>query len=57
VAQLVCDLINQYMDEEKMPEELELAQVVTLYKKGNVEDPSNYRQISLLQSLYKTSQL
>ena len=53
VAQLVCDLINQCMDEEKMPEDLELAQVVTLYKKGNVEDPGNYRPISLLQSLYK----
>ena len=37
----------------KLPDELELAQVVTLYKKGNVEDPSNYRPISLLQSLYK----
>jgi len=53
VAQLVCDLINQCMREEKLPDELELAQVVTLYKKGNVEDPGNYRPISLLQSLYK----
>ena len=24
-----------------------------MYKKGNVEDPSNYRPISLLQSIYK----
>ena len=40
------------MREEKLPDELELAQVVTLYKKGNVEDPGNYRPISLLQSLY-----
>ena len=36
-----------------MPDELELAEVVTLYKKGNVENPANYRPISLLQSLYK----
>ena len=36
-----------------MPEELEKANVVTLYKKGNVEDPANYRPISLLNSLYK----
>ena len=36
-----------------MPEQMELADVVTLYKKGNVEDPGNYRPISLLQSLYK----
>jgi len=32
---------------------LDLAEVVTLYKKGNVEDPGNYRPISLLQTLYK----
>jgi len=53
IAQLVCDIINQCMDEEKLPTDLEFADVVTLYKKGNVEDPSNYRPISLLQSLYK----
>ena len=41
------------MDLEIMPDELEFAEVVTLYKKGNVEDPSNYRPISLLQALYK----
>ena len=32
---------------------MEEANVVTLYKKGNVEDPANYRPISLLQSIYK----
>ena len=32
---------------------MEEANVVTLYKKGNVEDPSNCRPISLLQSIYK----
>jgi len=53
VAQLVCDLINQCIDEEKLPQDSEFADVVTLYKKGSVEDPSNYRPISLLQSLYK----
>ncbi len=26
--------------------------MLTLYKKGNVEDPANYRPMSLLQSLY-----
>ena len=36
-----------------MPTQLELAEVVTIYKKGNVEDPGNYRPISLLQALYK----
>ena len=32
---------------------MEEANVVTLYKKGNVEDPANYRPIALLQSIYK----
>ena len=36
-----------------MPDEMELAELVTLYKKGNVEDPANYGPIALLNSLYK----
>ena len=35
-----------------MPDELELAELVTLYKKGNVEDPANYRPIALLNTIY-----
>ena len=36
-----------------MPDEMELAERVTLYKKGNVEDPTNYSPIILLNTLYK----
>ena len=36
-----------------MPDEMELAELVTLYKKGNVEDPANYRPIALLNTIYK----
>ena len=36
-----------------MPSGLELAELVTLYKKGNVENPANYRPIALLNTLYK----
>ena len=32
---------------------MEEANVVTLYKKGNVEDPANYRPISLLNTKNK----
>ena len=35
-----------------MPDEMGLAKLVTLYKKGNVLDPANYRPISLLNTLY-----
>ena len=36
-----------------MPDEMELAELVTLYKKGNVEDAANYRPIALLNTIYK----
>ena len=36
-----------------MPSELELAELVTLYKKGHVENPANYRPIALLNTLCK----
>ena len=49
----VLAIINQLWDNEWFLETMEEANVVTLYKKGNVEDPANYRPISLLQCLYK----
>lgn len=48
----VLAILNQCWNDKTIPRELELANVVTLYKKGAVEDPANYRPISLLQSLY-----
>ena len=35
------ELLNKCWSEEVMPDEFELAEVVTLYKKGNVELPEN----------------
>ena len=49
----ILEVLNQCWDQEIMPDKLELADVVTVYKKGNAEDPQNYRPISLLQALYK----
>ena len=51
--EIVLEILNNCWEAEILPTSLELAEVVTLYKKGNVEDPGNYRPISLLQSLYK----
>ena len=39
--------------ENTLPEVLTKANVVTIFKKGDVEDLGNYRPIALLQSLYK----
>ena len=49
----VLKIINKMWNENWFLENMEEANVVTLYKKGNAEDPANYRPISLLQSLYK----
>ena len=50
---IVTDILNHCWETETMPDEMELAELVTLYKKGNVEDPANYRPIALLNTLYK----
>ena len=50
---IVLDILNDCWEKEIMPSELELAELVTLYKKGNVENPANYRPIALLNTLYK----
>ena len=50
---IVLDILNECWRNEIMPDEMELAELVTLYKKGNVEDPANYRPIALLNTIYK----
>ena len=36
-----------------MADELELAKLITVYKKGNVEDPADYCPIALLNTIYR----
>ena len=49
----VLEIINTCWTHTILPSDLEFAEVVTLYKKGKVEDPANYRPIALLDTLYK----
>ena len=51
--EMVLDIVNDCWINETMPDEMELAELVTLCKKGNVEDPANYRPIALLNTIYK----
>ena len=51
--QEILSILNNCWSQETFPEDFECAEVVTLYKKGNVEDPGNYRPISRLQTMYK----
>ena len=41
------------VDNKKIPKDIMLARVVSLYKKGDPEKQENYRPISLLSSFYK----
>ena len=50
---IVLETINKWKQDKAIPKTLSEADVVTIFKKGKVEDPSNYRPIALLQSLYK----
>ena len=48
VSTLVALLVNQSFQSGVFPDKLKVAKVITLFKKGNPELPSNYRPISLL---------
>ena len=51
--QFVLNLINTWWIERKAPEDLFIARVVPIYKKGDTDNAANYRPISLLNSAYK----
>ncbi|MCS5642106.1 MAG: reverse transcriptase family protein, partial [Dehalococcoidia bacterium] len=51
--QIILEMINKWRRAGALPESLTQADVVTIFKKGDVENPGNYRPIALLQSLYK----
>ena len=50
---LLLSLINSWWVNRAAPEELFMARVVPIYKKGDTDVASNYRPISLLNSAYK----
>ena len=48
VSPILALLVNQSFQNGIFPDKLKIAKVITLFKKGNPELPSNYRPISLL---------
>ena len=44
-------MINAFIEGGKFPEHLKQAHVIAIYKKGDNEDPDNYRPISITSSL------
>lgn len=50
---LVLQEINAMQKHDTWPEALDRAFIVTIYKKGKVDNPENYRPIALLNAMYK----
>ena len=53
VIPLLCELFNKMLQSGYYPESWGEAIIVPLHKKGNVNEPSNYRGIALLSSVSK----
>ena len=53
MAEPLCYLINAFIIEGKYPNHLKHALVTPIYKKGDREDPCNYRPISITPALSK----
>ena len=50
---IVLQILNDCWNKEIIPNLMERAELVTVYKKGNVEDPANYRPIAVVNTMYK----
>ena len=53
LAEPLCFLINEYIKVGEFPEPLKHANVIPLFKKGDPQDPTNYRPISITGALAK----
>ena len=53
ISEAITFIINQSISTGVFPDPLKIAQVKSLFKKGDKHNASNYRPISLLSSLSK----
>ena len=53
IAEPVCFLFNQFLTEQRFPDDLKRAHLLPLFKKDDLEDPINCRPISLTGALAK----
>ena len=53
IADPLAHIFNESISRGVFPEQLKIAKVIPLFKKGDKLDPSNYRPISLLSTLSK----
>ena len=53
IAPIIAKIVNQCIEEGIFPDNLKIAEVIPIFKKGIKTDPSNYRPISLLSPFSK----
>ena len=53
ITELLCFLINAFIEESKFPNHLKSAFVIPIFVKGDSENPINYRPISITPALAK----
>ena len=53
IAKRLCFLMNRFSNESKFPNDLKQAHVCPIFKKGDTEDPNNYRPIPVTAALSK----
>ena len=54
IAEPLTFLINAFLEEGIFPNHLKQAYVIPIFKKGDCEEPNNYRPISITPALSKT---
>ena len=53
VAPFITHIVNLSITQGKVPQDLKIAKVIPLHKKGSKLDPANYRPISILNTISK----
>ena len=53
LAEPICFLLNEFIKTETFPAELKSADIAPIFRKGNLDDPLNYRPVSLRPALAK----
>ena len=51
--QKLLNMLNKWWERREWPSKMQEARIAAIYKKGNPEEPENYRPLSLLNTLFK----
>ncbi|KAK9891807.1 hypothetical protein WA026_016602 [Henosepilachna vigintioctopunctata] len=53
IKEKLLELINECLAEGKFPSSLKISKIIPIFKKGNNDDTSNYRPISITSTISK----